>query len=91
MRTATYYSSHQCPEDKLMTHTYREDMAEKKKLGIIERLKQAKTLVEITKLTKEAESYEHIDSKTVRKFTKISKKKIAQIKKSKPKKNTREF
>ena len=66
-----------------MAHTYREDMAAKKKLGIIERLKQAKTLVEVTKLTEEAENYEHIDPKTVRKFTKISKKKIAQIKKKK--------
>ena len=56
-------------------------MAAKKKLGIIERLKQAKTIVEVTKLTKEAEDYEHIDPKTLRKFAKISKKKRAEIKK----------
>ena len=55
-------------------------MAAKKKLGIIERLKQAKTIVEVTKLTKEAEDYENIDPKTLRKFTKISKKKRAEIK-----------
>jgi hypothetical protein len=65
----------------LRKHTYREDMAAKKKLGIIERLKQAKTIVEVTKLTKEAEDYENIDPKTLRKFAKISKKKRAEIKK----------
>jgi hypothetical protein len=53
----------------------------KKKLGIIETLKAAKTVKQVNELAKKLETYDQVSAKTVRKFTKVSKKKIAQIKK----------
>ena len=55
----------------------------KKKLGFIESLKQADTVKKVNELAKKLETYDQVSAKTVRKFTKISKKKIAQIKKKK--------
>ena len=55
----------------------------KKKLGIIESLKQADTVKKVNELAKKLETYDQASAKTVRKFTKISRKKIAQIKKKK--------
>ena len=52
-----------------------------KKIGIIERLKAVNTVKEINKLAKEGETYSEISNKTSRRFTKISKRKIAEIKK----------
>ena len=53
----------------------------KKKLGIIETLKAAKTVKQVNELAKKLETYDQVSAKTVRKFTKISKKKRAEIKK----------
>ena len=53
----------------------------KKKLGIIETLKAATTVKQVNELAKKLETYDQVSAKTVRKFTKVSKKKIAQIKK----------
>ncbi len=64
-----------------MAHTYKKDMAEKKKLGIIERLKQAKTVKQVNELAMKLDTYDQVSAKTVMKFTKVSRKKIAQIKK----------
>ena len=55
----------------------------KKQVGIIETLKAAKTVKQVNELAKKLETYDQVSAKTVRKFTKISKKKIAQIKKKK--------
>ena len=53
----------------------------KKKVGIIETLKAATTVKQVNELAKKLETYDQVSAKTVRKFTKVSKKKIAQIKK----------
>ena len=53
----------------------------KQKLGIIETLKAVKTVKQVNELAKKLETYDQVSAKTVRKFTRISKKKIAQIKK----------
>ena len=55
----------------------------KKKLGIIETLKAATSVKQVNELAKKLETYDQVSAKTVRKFTKVSKKKIAQIKKKK--------
>jgi len=52
-----------------------------KKLGIIETLKAAKTVKQVNELTKKLETYDQVSAKTVRKFTRVSKKKRAEIKK----------
>ena len=65
----------------LRKHTYREDMSEKKKLGIIERLKAAKTEKEVAELTKKLATYDQVSDKTVRKFSKIQRRLRAQFRK----------
>ncbi len=67
----------------LRKHTYREDMSEKKKLGIIERLKRAKTEKEVAELTKEISEFDQASDKTVRKFSKIQRRLRAQFRKKK--------
>ena len=61
----------------------RNEFMKKKQVGIIESLKQAETVKKVNELAKKLETYDQVSAKTVRKFTKISKKKIAQIKKKK--------
>ena len=51
----------------------------KKKVGIIETLKAATTVKQVNELAKKFETYDQVSAKTVRKFTKISKKKRAEI------------
>ena len=53
----------------------------KKQVGIIESLKQAETVKKVNELAKKLDTYDQVSAKTVRKFTKVSRKKIAQIKK----------
>ena len=53
----------------------------KKQVGIIETLKAATTVKQVNELAKKLETYNQVSAKTVRKFTKISKKKRAEIKK----------
>ena len=53
----------------------------KKKLGIIETLKAVKTVKQVNELAKKLETYDQVSAKTVRKFTRVSKKKRAEIKK----------
>ena len=53
----------------------------KKKLGIIETLKAATTVKQVNELAKKLETYDQVSAKTVRKFTRVSKKKRAEIKK----------
>ena len=55
----------------------------KKQVGIIETLKAATTVKQVNELAKKLETYNQVSAKTVRKFTKISKKKRAEIKKKK--------
>ena len=52
----------------------------KKPTGIVERMKAAASLDEALKLTKEAEGYESMSSKTERKFLRIKKRKIKEFK-----------
>ena len=67
----------------LRKHTYREDMTAKKKLGIIEKLKAAKTEKEVAELTNKLTTYDQASDKTVRKFSKIQRRKRAQLRKKK--------
>ena len=55
----------------------------KKKLGIIETLKAAKTEREVVELTKKISEFDQVSDKTVRKFSKIQRKKRAQLRKKK--------
>ena len=55
----------------------------KKKVGIIESLKAAKTEKEVVELTKKLTTYDQASDKTVRKFSKIQRKKRAQLRKKK--------
>ena len=57
-----------------------EDTGEKKK-GIIETLKAAKTESEVVKLTKKISEFDQVSEKTVRKFTRISRRKRAKFRK----------
>jgi len=52
-----------------------------KKLGIIETLKAAKTESEVVKLTKKISEFDQVSDKTVRKFTRISRRKRAKFRK----------
>ena len=52
-----------------------------KPTGIVERMKAAASLDEALKLTKEAEGYEGISSKTERRFLRVRKLKIKEFKK----------
>ena len=61
----------------------RNEFMKKKQVGIIESLKQAETVKKVNELAKKLETYDQVSAKTVRKFTKVSRKKIAQIKKKK--------
>jgi len=67
----------------LRKHSYREDMTEKKKLGIIETVKTAKTENELMNLATKLEGYKYASTKTIRKFLKIVKRKRVQLKKKK--------
>ncbi len=51
-----------------------------KPTGIVERMKAAASLDEALKLTKEAEGYESISSKTERRFLRVRKLKIKEFK-----------
>ena len=53
----------------------------KKKLGIIETLKAAETEKEVVKLTKKISEFDQVSDKTVRKFTRISRRKRAKFRK----------
>ena len=53
----------------------------KKKLGIIETLKAAKTEKEVVELTKKISEFDQVSDKTVRKFSKIQRRKRAQLRK----------
>ncbi len=55
----------------------------KKKLGIIESLKAAKTEKEVAELTNKLTTYDQASDKTVRKFSKIQRRKRAQLRKKK--------
>ena len=54
----------------------------KKKLGIIETLKAAKTEKEVVSLTKKISEFDQVSDKTVRKFSKISRRKRAKFRRS---------
>ena len=54
-----------------------------KPTGIVERMKAVASLDEALKLTKEAEGYDDISSKTYRKFMRIRKSKIKEFKSKK--------
>ena len=54
----------------------------KKKLGIIETLKAAKTEKEVVELTKKISKFDQVSDKTVRKFSKISRRKRAKFRSS---------
>ena len=54
----------------------------KKKLGIIETLKAAKTEKEVVSLTKKISEFDQVSDKTVRKFSKISRRKRAKFRSS---------
>ena len=54
----------------------------KKKLGIIETLKAAKTEKEVVSLTKKISKFDQVSDKTVRKFSKISRRKRAKFRSS---------
>ena len=60
-------------------------MAEKKKLGIIEALKAAKTEKEVAELTKKINEFDQVSDKTIRKFSKIQRGLRAQFRKKKKK------
>ena len=53
----------------------------KKKLGIIETLKAAETEKEVVELTKKISKFEWVSDKTIRKFSKIQRRKRAQFRK----------
>ena len=53
----------------------------KKQVGIIESLKAAKTEKEVAELTKKISEFDQVSDKTVRKFSKIQRKKRAQLRK----------
>ena len=53
----------------------------KKQVGIIESLKAAKTEKEVVELTKKISEFDQVSDKTVRKFSKIQRKKRAQLRK----------
>ena len=53
----------------------------KKQGGIIESLKAAKTEKEVVELTKKISEFDQVSDKTVRKFSKIQRKKRAQLRK----------
>jgi len=55
----------------------------KKQVGIIETLKAAKTEKEVVELTKKISEFDQVSDKTVRKFSKIQRKKRAQLRKKK--------
>ena len=55
----------------------------KKKVGIIESLKAAKTEKEVVELTKKISEFDQVSDKTVRKFSKIQRRKRAQLRKKK--------
>ena len=55
----------------------------KKKVGIIESLKAAKTEKEVAELTKKISEFDQVSDKTVRKFSKIQRRKRAQLRKKK--------
>tara|TARA_R100000008_G_C3550967_1_gene150386 strand:- start:67 stop:243 length:177 start_codon:yes stop_codon:yes gene_type:complete len=55
----------------------------KKQVGIIESLKAAKTEKEVVELTKKLATYDQASDKTVRKFSKIQRKKRSQLRKKK--------
>ena len=52
-----------------------------KQVGIIEALKAAKTEKEVVELTKKISEFDQVSDKTVRKFSKIQRKKRAQLRK----------
>ena len=52
-----------------------------KQVGIIESLKAAKTEKEVVELTKKISEFDQVPDKTVRKFSKIQRKKRAQLRK----------
>jgi ABC-type Na+ transport system ATPase subunit NatA len=52
-----------------------------KQVGIIESLKAAKTEKEVVELTKKISEFDQVSDKTVRKFSKIQRKKRAQLRK----------
>ena len=54
----------------------------KKKLGIIETLKAAKTEKQVVSLTKKISKFDQVSDKTVRKFSKISRRKRAKFRSS---------
>jgi len=54
----------------------------KKKLGIIETLKAAKTEKEVVSLTKKISKFNQVSDKTVRKFSRISRRKRAKFRSS---------
>ena len=54
----------------------------KKKVGIIESLKAAKTEKEVVSLTKKISKFDQVSDKTVRKFSKISRRKRAKFRSS---------
>ncbi len=55
----------------------------KKQVGIIESLKAAKTEKEVVELTKKISEFDQVSDKTVRKFSKIQRRKRAQLRKKK--------
>ena len=55
----------------------------KKQVGIIETLKAAKTEKEVAELTKKINEFDQVSDKTLRKFSKIQRKKRAQLRKKK--------
>ena len=54
----------------------------KKKVGIIETLKAAKTEKQVVSLTKKISKFDQVSDKTVRKFSKISRRKRAKFRSS---------
>jgi ABC-type Na+ transport system ATPase subunit NatA len=52
-----------------------------KQVGIIEKLKRAETEKEVVELTKKISEFDQVSDKTVRKFSKIQRKKRAQLRK----------
>ena len=54
-----------------------------KQVGIIEALKAAKTEKEVVELTKKISEFDQVSDKTVRKFSKIQRRKRAQLRKKK--------
>ena len=55
----------------------------KKQVGIIESLKAAKTEKEVVELTKKISEFDQVSDKTIRKFSKIQRRKRAQLRKKK--------